>query len=391
MDREHKLFAKLAAILFMASTLCAFADETPIADAGHTFPLSGKIYVMHKYGNENTYIYENGNLLCVAPLSNTQKQYWQFEPTENAGCYYIRNVTSGRYMQSTHITAETQVKTGATPVEYKIVQNTTDGAAPKGYYYLCSTDQTIDNSQDGTLGLNYQAGSEKIVAYHIRYNRPNSYWEITEHEYDYEAPAPVVRSEYAKRLGIYNQPCGTMGTAWLKSCTATGDSVLTELHYTATTKPSDYWMPVRRDPLVMKPDSKFTLSYEAAGMDENHAVTAYFDWDGDGIFEARHDFFTAPSGNALIDVPVHTKVGKIRMRLRLTDNGLEGAEDDVTGTIYDFPVFNSKYTSADATSIPPLLITPLVPSTQSYGLDGRKVDATTYNGVFIRNGKKEIK
>lgn len=89
-------------------------------------------------------------------------------------------------MQSTHVGENTQVKTGSEPVEYKVMKG--ENGAPANYYYMCSTDQTVSNAQDGTLGLNYQEGTGKVVAYHIRYNRGNSYWDIKETEYDYISP-----------------------------------------------------------------------------------------------------------------------------------------------------------------------------------------------------------
>lgn len=176
------------------------------------------------------------------PKTNTNKQYWQFVPTEKANCYYIQNVTSKRYVQSSKTPGESkQIKVGNTPVEFEIKPNTNDGAgAFKGYYYLCSTDQTIDNTVDGTLGLNYASTQGQVVAFHIRYNRGNSYWDIQESAYDYEAPAPIERSEYCKSLGIYVLPCGDKGAAYLKSLSITGENgnVTNALNYTASAQPA---------------------------------------------------------------------------------------------------------------------------------------------------------
>jgi len=374
-----------ALMLWASATLCAQTDT------GHAFPVTGKAYTIHRFGESNGYMYENGNLLCAAASSNTQKQYWQFEPTSNDSCYYIKNVTSGRYIQSTANTYEIQIKTAATPVEFKVVKNSHSGASPAGYYYICSTDQTIDDSMDGTLGLNYQASSGKVVGYYIRYNRPNSYWDIVESTYDYEAPAPVERSAYAKRLGIYNQPCGSLSTAYLTSCTLTGDSVYNELNYTASAMPTNYWTPVRTDTAELVRGTKIELAYVAAGVDENNTVTAYFDWDGDGVFEARQDFFSTVSGSAEVEVPKEAKLGKVRMRMRLTDNGLEDAEDDVNGTIYDFTIIVTQKTPSPATAIAEVEKPACFVKTKAYGVDGRRVNKDTHRGVFIESGKKLIK
>ena len=141
---------------FILLTLASLTGSISVwADEAHPFPEEGKIYVLHRFNDNNSYVYENGNGLFASPRTNTQKQYWKFIPTDKANCYYIQNVTSKRYVQSTKINESTQVSIGNTPVEFEIKKNTTSGAAPNGYYYICSTDQTIDPSKDGTLGLNY--------------------------------------------------------------------------------------------------------------------------------------------------------------------------------------------------------------------------------------------
>lgn len=382
----YKKFA-LALIAAVVTTVSPVA-----ADDGTGFPVAGQTYLIHRYNNENSYVYENGNLLYAAPRSNTQKQYWQFIPTDTPNRYYIQNVTSKRYLQSTAGNENAQVRTGATPVEYEVKVNEST-AAPRGYYYMCSADQAIDATKDGTLGLNFQESTGKVVAYHIRQNRGNSYWEMVAADYDYEAPAPVPHTAYAKRLGIYQQPCGSLGAAWLKACDATGEGLVRPMSYTAAAAPSDYWMPCRNDSIVAVRGKAFELSYDAAGIDDSHAVTAYMDWDGDGLFEVRHDFFATARGSAEITVPDTAKLGKVRLRIRLTDNGLEGADDDVTGTVYDFPL----YILATAPTQGPVGITPrperpaIAAKASAYGVDGRRVDLATHRGVYIRKGEKRIR
>lgn len=373
----------LTAFLSLATASLAQADD------GHTFPESGKTYTLHRFSNDNAYLYEQGNLLYAAASSNTQKQFWQFIPTEKANCYYVQNATSKRYVQSSCTSQDAQIQTGEEPVEFKIVKNTSTETTA-GYYYLCSTDQAIDDSKDGTLGLNYQASTGKVVAYHIRYNRGNSYWDIQETDYTYETTQPAERSALSKRLGIYNQPCGTLGTAWLTRCTITGEGVTNELNYTASTKPTNYWMPVRTDSAGVVPGEKFTLAYAAEGFTDGHSATAYFDWDADGIFETKEDFFAQAEGTAEIEVPANAATKRVRMRLRLTDDATEDAEDDVHGTIYDFQIFTALRTPETPTSI----ATPVAPAADkdapAYSIDGKRVNPETHRGVVILNGTKKI-
>lgn len=387
---------KLKKTLLLTAAMVFTCSTTTLADDGHTFPEKGKVYVIHRNNDNNSYIYENGNALNTAPKTNTNKQYWQFVPTEKANCYYIQNVTSKRYVQSSKTPGESkQIKVGNTPVEFEIRPNTNDGAgALKGYYYLCSTDQTIDNTKDGTLGLNYASAQGQVVAFHIRYNRGNSYWDIQESAYDYEAPAPIERSEYCKRLGIYVLPCGDKGAAYLKSLSITGENgnVTNALNYTASAQPSNYYNMVRTDSAEVIKGKTFILKYEAEGMTSDYTVTAYFDWDKDGVFESKHEFLSDKSGYAEITVPAEAAEGKSRMRIRVNDNGLDGADDDVNGATYDFQIFvTNDPTVTKVNDIVANNGTDATASSTAYGIDGRRVNPKTHKGAYVQNRQKKIK
>lgn len=387
---------KLKKTLLLTAAMVFTCSTTTLADDGHTFPEKGKVYVIHRNNDSNSYIYENGSKLHAAPKTNTNKQYWQFVPTEKANCYYIQNVTSKRYVQSSKTPGVSQqIKVGNTPVEFEIRPNTNDGAgALKGYYYLCSTDQTIDNTQDGTLGLNYASAQGQVVAYHIRYNRGNSYWDIQESAYDYEAPAPIERSEYSKRLGIYILPCGDKGAAYLKSLSITGENgnVTNALNYTASAQPSNYYNMVRTDSAEVIKGKAFNLKYEAEGMTSDYTVTAYFDWDKDGVFESKQEFLSDKSGSAEITVPAEAAEGKSRMRIRVNDNGLDGADDDVNGATYDFQIFVTN--DPTVTKVKDIVAnngTDATASSAAYGIDGRRVNPKTHKGAYVQNRMKKIK
>ena len=79
-----------------------------------------------------------------------------------------------------------------------------------------------------------------------------------------------------------------------------------------------------------------TLSANAAS---NLAVAAHFDWNGDGIFETEEPVTVEGTvGIASVTVPEWATMEKTRMRLRVNSNGLDLAEDEVTGFIYDFHI-----------------------------------------------------
>lgn len=387
---------KLKKTLLLTAAMVFTCSTTTLADDGHTFPEKGKVYVIHRNNDTNSYIYENGSALNAAPKTNTNKQYWQFVPTEKANCYYIQNVTSKRYVQSSKTPGESkQIKVGNTPVEFEIKPNTNGDF--KGYYYLCSTDQTIDNTKDGTLGLNYASAQGQVVAFHIRYNRGNSYWDIQESAYDYEAPAPpapIERSEYSKRLGIYILPCGNKGEAYLKSLSITGENgnVTNALNYTASAQPGNYYNMVRTDSAEVIKGKTFNLKYEAEGMTPDYTVTAYFDWDKDGVFESKQEFQNNKSYAAEITVPAEAAEGKSRMRIRVNDNGLDGADDDVNGATYDFQIFvTNDPTVTKVNNIVANNGTDATASSAAYGIDGRRVNPKTHKGAYIQNRQKKIK
>lgn len=384
---------KLKKTLLLTAAMVFTCSTTTLADDGHTFPEKGKVYVIHRNNDTNSYIYENGSALNAAPKTNTNKQYWQFVPTEKANCYYIQNVTSKRYVQSSKTPGESkQIKVGNTPVEFEIKPNTNGDF--KGYYYLCSTDQTIDNTKDGTLGLNYASAQGQVVAFHIRYNRGNSYWDIQESAYDYEAPAPIERSEYSKSLGIYVLPCGDKGAAYLKSLSITGENgnVTNALNYTASAQPSNYYNMVRTDSAEVIKGKTFILKYEAEGMTPDYTVTAYFDWDKDGVFESKQEFFNNKSGSEEITVPAEAAEGKSRIRIRVNDNGLDGADDDVNGATYDFQIFvTNDPTVTKVNDIVANNGTDATASSAAYGIDGRRVNPKTHKGAYVQNRQKKIK
>lgn len=340
----------------------------------------GATYTLHRNGNTNAYMYQNGSLIPTGPYDKNTRCYWLFEPTGKEGCYFVRNATSGQYIQSTNITLSSAVSMGSTPVEFYVARDITGGASTSGFYYLCSTDQTIDNSVDGTLGLNL--GSTGVVAYHIRTGRGNSYWEIEEHEYDYEPYVHhVERTPYSRSLGLVYVPCGSTGAAYqyLAAVNVSGKGVTDELHYTASARPGAYvlWT---QDRCAVTPGTPFTLAVEGAkggnastnlsGM----TFTAYLDWDGDGEFETSSTPLTGKTAYTLdIDVPSDATLGEHRLRLRINTGDGPDADDEVIGCCYDF-VMNVVESDGNRT----LTVSPNSPSRGTVTIDGEEVSSVTY-------------
>lgn len=297
-----------------------------------------KYYIIYRNGQTDTHMYENGGGISLSASDNTHRQYWRLVPTGNTDCYYIQNATTGHYVQTSKISLSSAVAWGTEPVEYKIAADNTASAATKGFYYMASTDQgTISNATDGTLGLNC-ANKSSVVAYYIKTGRGNSYWEIKETAYDYEAPAATEHTALAKKLGVYQLPCGAAGTAYASALTLKGEGVTGEVDYTASAKPSQYFNLLRNYEGSVAPGGEATFSWSVTGAGSATTLQLYTDWDGDGVFGDPTDLTPVSGGTAKLSVPADAKTGKTRLRLRLTDNGMTGAEDDVNGFFYDIPL-----------------------------------------------------
>lgn len=305
-------------------------------------------YLINRNGNQGAYMYQNGTVIATGAHENTHRGYWQFVPTGKAGRYYLKNATTGQYIQTSNITLSSPVTMGDEPVEFYVARDLSAGSstANDNWYYLCSTDQDISNATDGTLGLNL--GSGGVVAYYIRSGRANSYWEFTKHEYDYEEYVfTVKRTPFSRRNHIYFNPCGNVGLTaqYLRSVTVSGEGCTDELHYTATSRPGNYHQIYTADKGVVSRGLPFTLSIvgntgNSASTDVRGAdVFAYFDWNADGEFDAtEHVMSGTADGEVTVSVPDSATLGYHRLRVRLTSNALEGADEDVIGICYDFVV-----------------------------------------------------
>lgn len=142
--------------------------------------IDGKYYTINRFGDKNAFIRQNSSgALATGAYTVSDMCFWQLVATDNPDCFYIKNASSGLYMQSSKAGNSTVILLGKEPVEYKIAKDMNTGVSTSGYYYLCSTDQTVDNTKSGTKGLNYSSGNHTVVSYDIvSGTNANSYWEI---------------------------------------------------------------------------------------------------------------------------------------------------------------------------------------------------------------------
>ncbi len=159
-------------------------DDEPVV-------LDGSYYQINRNNNASMFlVHADDGTLKYAAADNSIRCFWQFEPTGREGCYYVKNATTGQYLQSSCAPGRNaRVSLGTSPVEYKVGQDRGATSSTRGFYYLCSTDQTIDDTRTGTLGLNAQPGTGNVVCYDIQASASaNSYWALTEVDYTYETP-----------------------------------------------------------------------------------------------------------------------------------------------------------------------------------------------------------
>jgi hypothetical protein len=108
--------------------------------------------------------------------------------------------------------------------------------------------------------------------------------------------------------------------------------------YTATAKPGSFHVPFSKDHGAVIRGSQFNLSITLNSTDDaDLKANAYFDWDADGLFETVQAIaLEGTAGAAAVTVPEDAVSGDTRMRIRLNSNGLDNADDDVEGFVYDF-------------------------------------------------------
>ncbi|MBO4840857.1 MAG: hypothetical protein J5524_07145 [Bacteroidaceae bacterium] len=146
---KRKLFLLVQA--FLATMMTSVYAQTFSAD---------KIYTIVCKPDLNTFMQDNGTgaLLLGAESAGT---LWTFEPTENADCYYVKNVKTGNYIQDCP-DSEVPATMGTEPVEYYIKGDASGGQAGKNFYRMTSTDRTPKDFSAGTIGLN-RHGDNKWV------------------------------------------------------------------------------------------------------------------------------------------------------------------------------------------------------------------------------------
>lgn len=173
------------------------AEATVWTAEGIMFPQPGVCYrIVSKQNAQNFMSEESDGSVVVAGYDTSVRCFWQFVPTEKDGCYYIRNLTTGRYIESCNKTPSSQsrISTSGRPVEFYVGKNETNGTATYGYYYFSSTDCSgYAEPAQSPRALNKDGASNHVITWTAGQGDQNSYWDILPTEYLYE-PRPVLSS-----------------------------------------------------------------------------------------------------------------------------------------------------------------------------------------------------
>lgn len=149
-----------------------------------------------------------------------------------------------------------------------------------------------------------------------------------------------LRSAFSRSLQIYNNPCGTAGANYIKSLKTSGEAAYGTIIYEAASKPNSYHVVYALDKGEAAKNGNFDINITLANAAANDLkVTVYFDWNADGVFETEEAFdIDGNAAKATVAVPEWATDKQARMRVRINDNGLDLAEDEVNGFIYDFHI-----------------------------------------------------
>ncbi|MDE6535556.1 MAG: T9SS type A sorting domain-containing protein [Muribaculaceae bacterium] len=153
----------------------------------------------------------------------------------------------------------------------------------------------------------------------------------------------AARSEFAMKNQIYNMPCGTMGDLFITKVSI-GDEfnypmatvTNSKVTYPAALKPANKYVILSRDAAMVNigQENPMEISLNKAPGND-YTLTLFIDWNKDGVFEHSQVLTPGTSVSTVIDVPEGTEPGITRARLRLTNNGMEGPEDEVYGEVLD--------------------------------------------------------
>ncbi len=180
---------------------------------------AGKYYTIKANSDKSTAFMADNNAAddrIEGVGRETPSIYWQFVPTGNTDCYYIKNCRTNRYIQSYPNQDEKMVKMGNTPVEYYV--KSPDGI--DGRFYFAVTSNSPHDFTSGTKGLNLHAESNEEDCYVQSYKavatgNGRSQWTLSEVKLYTIANNTAASTQFVKDNGGDNPAVGSLDNASL--------------------------------------------------------------------------------------------------------------------------------------------------------------------------------
>lgn len=147
---------------------------------------TNKKYTILNYA-EAGYLKDDRSGILRVQADKTSNALWTLEPTGNEGCYYILNALTGKYVQACvdafdATNEDGAIKTGTTPVEYKVANDPAKGA--NIFAFASTTDQDDFSFADNKpIAINWRGGSNYAQGYYANLGgNPRSFWKVEEVE-----------------------------------------------------------------------------------------------------------------------------------------------------------------------------------------------------------------
>ncbi|MGN1256930.1 MAG: hypothetical protein ACI4UA_07185 [Bacteroidaceae bacterium] len=135
-----------------------------------------RIYTISNRNDHTVYVQDNGgNVLQMGALNDNS--FWTFIPTGKEDCYYLKNVTTGRYAQVCPTQTEVNITMGNEPVEYRVVSSDVEG---KDCFGLTTTNLTNVEFTSGCIGWNWRNDNTVQTFAAQAGKNHRSFWLLTE-------------------------------------------------------------------------------------------------------------------------------------------------------------------------------------------------------------------
>ena len=296
--------------------------------------------------------------------SSRPGSYWKLEKSEDlyeirpfmlsdavGSPRYLYNITSSKGLALAMDGAGKlmwQQQNGKKSQNWYFVGNGNQG----GGYVLVNAegDQTL-NSSSAPESRWYVLSNPKGMGYLLRpYEKKNDAKANLSVEGDSIVYFYRIHSEFARNYQVYGLPCGTLGSQYVVRARIFGDMVKPmqyplsllnggEMVLPEAPRPNSWYDFFTQDQATVVAGGTFNMSItlNTAPL-EGQEGFLYLDWDQDGIFETFHQVNLQKETLVELTVPENVKAGKTRLRFRLTENGMTGAEDEVIGQTMDWVV-----------------------------------------------------